>query len=142
MPIEPGPRLDPYEVSESIGSDGMGEVCRATDTKLGREVALKTLPSELAQDADRLARFEREAKLLAALNHPHIAVVYGLDEHDGTLYIAMELVEGESLEERLKRAALPLDEALPSAGGALRHVNAARVNRTLYRAAIDRNERS
>jgi len=90
----------------------MGEVYRARDSKLGRDVAIKTLPAALASDKDRLARFEREAKLLAGLNHPHIASVYSLDEHEGTLYLAMELVEGPTLEETLKRGALPVEDAL------------------------------
>jgi Tol biopolymer transport system component len=112
MPISAGTRFGSYEVKGLLGVGGMGEVYRATDTKLGRSVAIKTLPAELASDKDRLARFEREAKLLASLNHPHIASVYGLDEHDGTLYLAMELVEGESLEATLRRGTLPIDEAL------------------------------
>jgi serine/threonine protein kinase len=112
MTLTAGTRLGVYEVTGLLGVGGMGEVYRATDTKLGRKVAIKTLPAELASDKDRLARFEREAKLLAALNHPHIASVYSLDEHDGTLYLAMELVEGETLEAKLKRGALPIDEAI------------------------------
>jgi dipeptidyl aminopeptidase/acylaminoacyl peptidase/predicted Ser/Thr protein kinase len=107
-----GTRLGPYEITGTLGAGGMGEVYRATDTKLGREVAIKTLPAALASDADRLARFEREAKLLAALNHAHIAAVYGLDEHAGTRYIAMELVEGETLEKRLEAGALPVEDTL------------------------------
>ena len=89
----------------------MGEVYRARDTTLGRDVAIKTLPSALAQEPDRLARFEREAKLLAALNHPHIAVVYGLHDHEGTRFFAMELVEGEALDRRMK-GPLPVEKAL------------------------------
>ena len=112
MALEPGTRFGPYEVVEQIGSGGMGEIYRATDTKLKRDVAIKTLPAGLAQDPDRLARFEREAKLLAALNHPHIGAIYALDEHDGTLYLAMELIEGETLETKLKAGALPVDDAL------------------------------
>jgi serine/threonine-protein kinase len=115
MGIATGSRFGPYEVTGLIGAGGMGEVYRATDTRLGRQVAIKTLPESLAADADRLARFEREAKLLAALNHAHIASVYNLDRHEGTLYLAMELVEGVSLEERLKTGALPVNEALPLA---------------------------
>jgi Tol biopolymer transport system component len=107
-----GTRLGAYEITGPLGAGGMGEVYRATDTKLGREVAIKTLPAALAADKDRLARFEREAKLLAALNHAHIGAIYGLDEHEGTLYIAMELVEGETLEKKLQRGAVPVDEAL------------------------------
>jgi serine/threonine-protein kinase len=90
----------------------MGEVYRARDTKLGRDVAIKTLPAALAADKERLARFEREAKLLATLNHANIGVIHGLDEHDGTLYIAMELVEGETLDEKLKAGPLAIDDAL------------------------------
>ncbi len=90
----------------------MGEVYRATDTRLGRDIAIKTLPSALAQEPDRLARFEREAKLLAALNHAYIGTIYGLDEHEGTQFIAMELVEGQTLEEKLKNGALPVEDAL------------------------------
>ena len=100
-----------------IGAGGMGEVYRATDTKLGRDVAIKVLPAELAQDPERLARFEREAKLLASLNHPNIAHVYGFESAtlaDGSAghFLAMELVEGEDLAERLKRGPIPVDEAL------------------------------
>ena len=92
-----------------IGVGGMGKVYRATDSELDRDVAIKTLPAALASDADRLARFEREAKLLAALSHPHIASVYSLDEHEGALYLAMELVEGETLKEKLKPRAFTTD---------------------------------
>jgi serine/threonine-protein kinase len=111
MTFAAGTRLGSYEIIGPLGKGGMGEVFRARDTTLGREVAIKTLPSALAKEPDRLARFEREAKLLAALNHPHIAVVYGLDEHEGTKYLAMELVEGETLERKLQ-GALPVEEAL------------------------------
>jgi Tol biopolymer transport system component/tRNA A-37 threonylcarbamoyl transferase component Bud32 len=112
MALSIGTRLGAYEITGKVGAGGMGEVYRARDTKLGREVAIKTLPSALAQDRDRLARFEREAKLLAALNHAHIASVYGLDEQDGTLYLAMELIEGQTLETKLKDGALPVEDAL------------------------------
>jgi Tol biopolymer transport system component len=112
MAFAAGTRFGAYEIIAPIGAGGMGEVYRATDTKLGRDVAIKTLPSAVAGDQDRLARFEREAKLLAALNHPHIASVYGLDEHEGVHYLAMELVEGETLEERLKAGALPVEDVL------------------------------
>jgi Tol biopolymer transport system component len=112
MSLSAGTKLGPYEITGHIGSGGMGEVYRAMDSKLGREVAIKTLPAALASDQDRLARFEREAKLLATLNHPHIASVYSLDEHDGTLYLAMELVEGTTLEEMLKPGALSIEDAL------------------------------
>jgi len=115
-----GQRLGPYEIVAPLGAGGMGEVYRATDAKLGRDVAIKVLPAALAQDAERLARFEREAKLLASLNHPNIAHVYGfesaaLEGGSGVHFLAMELVEGEDLAERLKRGPLPIDEALPIA---------------------------
>jgi Tol biopolymer transport system component/predicted Ser/Thr protein kinase len=112
MAVAIGTRFGVYEITGQIGVGGMGEVYRATDTKLGREVAIKTLPSALAQDTNRLARFEREAKLLAALNHAHIAAIYGLDEHEGAQFIAMELVEGVTLEEKLKAGSLRVEEAL------------------------------
>jgi len=112
MSLTSGTRLGSYQITGLIGVGGMGEVYRASDTKLGREVAIKTLPSELAKDPDRLARFEREAKLLAALNHAHIAAIYGLHEHEGMQFLAMELVEGETLERKLKDARMPVEEAL------------------------------
>jgi serine/threonine-protein kinase len=112
MTLAAGTRLGTYEITGQIGAGGMGEVYRAKDTKLGREVAIKTLPSALASDKDRLARFDREAKLLAALNHAHIAAVYGLDAHEGTQFLAMELVEGQTLEAKLKDGALPVEDAL------------------------------
>ena len=90
----------------------MGEVWRARDTKLGREVAIKTLPEEFSQNPDRLARFERETKLLASLNHPNIAAIYGLDEFKGLRFIVLELVEGETLADRLQRGAIPVEESL------------------------------
>src|SRR3989475_5847412 len=93
----------------------MGQVYRARDTKLNRDVALKVLPDSFANDADRLARFTREAQTLAALNHPHIAAIYGLEESGGVRALVMELVEGDDLSQRIARGAIPLDEALPIA---------------------------
>src|SRR4029077_12354759 len=93
----------------------MGEVYRATDTKLKRQVAIKILPTSLAADHDRLARFQREAEVLASLNHSHIAAIYGLEDADGVKALVMELVEGEDLSQRIARGAIPLDEALPIA---------------------------
>ncbi len=101
-----------YRVTAALGAGGMGEVYRATDTRLGREVAIKVLPAELTQSVERLRRFEREAQLLAALNHPNIAAIYGLEEADGKPFLALELVEGEDLAERLRRGAIPVDEAV------------------------------
>ena len=107
-----GQTLAHYEVLSALGRGGMGEVWRARDTKLGREVAIKTLPEEFARDADRLARFEREAKLLASLNHPNIAAIYGLEEHAGTHFLVLELIEGDTLGDRLNRGAIPLEDSL------------------------------
>src|ERR1700688_1841762 len=93
----------------------MGQVFRATDTKLKRQVAIKILPPSVAADAERLARFQREAEVLASLNHPHIAAIYGLEESGGMTALVMELVEGDDLSQRIARGAIPLDEALPIA---------------------------
>ena len=109
-----GQALAHYRVTSAIGAGGMGEVYRATDTKLGREVALKVLPVEVAQDPERLARFRREAQLLAALNHPGIAAIHGLEEAEGQLFRVLELVDGEDLAARLKRGALPRLRVRPS----------------------------
>ena len=111
MPLSPGTRISPYEIVTPLGTGGMGEVYRARNIRLGRDVALKVLPAEFARDAERIARFEREAKLLASLNHPNIAVLYGVEHVDGLLALALELIEGESLADRLKRGALAMDEA-------------------------------
>ena len=113
MTIEPGARLGHYQVVEAIGAGGMGEVYRARDLKLGREVAIKVLPEAFSKEDERLARFEREAKLLAQLNHPGIATLHGLEEHDGLEFLVMELVEGETLADRLRRRPIPLESALP-----------------------------
>jgi len=112
MPLESGRKLGPYEIVEPIGKGGMGEVYRARDTKLDREVAIKVLPEEFAEDDERLARFEREAKLLASLNHPNIASIYGFEEADDVNALVLELVEGPTLEERIQQGPIPLDEAL------------------------------
>src|SRR5215475_1574621 len=113
MSITLGTRIGPYEVTSRLGEGGMGVVFRALDTKLQRAVALKLLPDHFADDADRLLRFQREAQVLASLNHPNIAQIYGLEESNNTRCIVMELVEGETLQERLKRGPIPIDEALP-----------------------------
>ena len=107
-----GQTLSHYRVTAALGAGGMGEVYRATDTSLQREVAIKVLPPEVVKDPDRLARFKREAHLLAALNHPNIAAIYGLEEADGKPFLALELVEGEDIKQRLARGAIPVDEAL------------------------------
>jgi serine/threonine protein kinase len=110
-----GTRLGPYEVTAQIGAGGMGEVYRATDTNLARQVAIKVLPEAVAADAERLARFDREAKTLAALNHPNIAAIYGLEKSAGTTAFVMELVEGPTLADRIEKGPIPIDEALPIA---------------------------
>ena len=106
MPLSAGRRLGPYEILAPIGAGGMGEVYRASDTQLKRDVALKILPAAFARDPDRMARFQREAEVLASLNHPNIAVIYGLAEADGVRALVMELVEGDS-----PRGPMPLDDA-------------------------------
>jgi serine/threonine protein kinase/Tol biopolymer transport system component len=110
-----GTKIGSYEVIASIGAGGMGEVYRARDSKLGRQVALKVLPEAFARDADRMARFEREAKFLASLNHPHIATIHGLEDSEATHALVMELVEGPTLADRLRAGPVPIDEALPIA---------------------------
>ncbi len=109
MTLVRGSRVGPYEIVAPLGAGGMGEVYRALDTRLGREVALKLLPGDFARDPERNARFQREAKLLAALSHPNVTVLYGLEDLHGQLALAMELVEGEGLDELVGRGALPLD---------------------------------
>jgi eukaryotic-like serine/threonine-protein kinase len=115
LALTPGTRLGVYQITAPLGEGGMGAVFRARDTKLDRDVAIKVLPEAFAHDAERLARFTREAKTLAALNHPHIAAIYGLEESSGVTALVMELVEGEDLSQRISRGAIPLDEALPIA---------------------------
>ena len=107
-----GRSLSHYRITAAIGAGGMGEVYQATDTTLGRDVAIKVLPDGVSADPERLARFRREAKLLASLNHPNIAAIYGLEEADGTLFITLELVTGEDLKQRLARGPVPIDEAI------------------------------
>ncbi|MEO8681213.1 MAG: protein kinase [Vicinamibacterales bacterium] len=115
MALPPGTRLGHYEILDLLGAGGMGEVYRANDTHLKRAVAIKVLPASVAGDADRLARFQREAEVLAALNHPNIAGIYGLEKTQDLTALVMELIEGDDLSQRLGRGAMPLDEALPIA---------------------------
>ena len=112
MTVGPGARIGPYEVTALIGEGGMGRVWRAHHTALKRDDALKVLPDAFAADPERLARFQREAQVLASLNHPNIAHVYGLEDVDGTKALVMELVEGPTLADRIAHGALPIDEAL------------------------------
>jgi serine/threonine-protein kinase len=115
MAIQPGTHLGPYEILSAIGAGGMGEVYRARDPKLGRDVAIKVLPEAFARDAERMARFQREAKVLASLDHPNIATIHGLEESGGTHALVMQLVEGPTLADRIKAGPIPVDEALPIA---------------------------
>src|SRR5512138_2530536 len=112
MTLAAGTRLGPYEILAPLGAGGMGEVYRARDTRLERDVAIKALPSEFARDPERLGRFRREAQTLAGLNHPNIAAIYGLEEADRTPHLVLELVEGESLATRLARGPLAVRDAL------------------------------
>src|ERR1019366_8184477 len=113
MTIAPGTKLGSYKVLAQIGAGGMGEVYQAHDTKLGRDVAIKVLPEAFAHDPERLARFQREAKMLAQLDHTNIATIYGLEHSDGTHYLVMELVPGDTLQQRVKRdGPVPIEEAL------------------------------
>ena len=115
MALQSGTRLGPYEITSQIGEGGMGEVYQATDTTLNRQVAIKVLPESLASDAERIARFEREAKTLASLNHSNIAQIYGFEKSNGVHALVMELVEGPTLENRIAQGAIPVDEVLPIA---------------------------
>ena len=115
MPLSPGTRLGHYDVTALLGEGGMGQVWQATDTQLNRQVALKILPDAFAADPDRLARFQREAQILASLNHPNIAAIFGIEESKGTRALVLELVEGPTLADRIAKGPIPLDEALPIA---------------------------
>ena len=110
-----GKSISHYQVLQKLGAGGMGEVYRARDSKLNREVALKVLPEAFAKDAERMARFQREAQVLASLNHPNIAAIHGLEESSGVRALVMELVEGPTLADRIAQGPVPLDEALPIA---------------------------
>jgi serine/threonine protein kinase len=110
-----GTKLAHYEITSHIGSGGMGDVYQATDTKLGRSVAIKFLPEAFSHDTERVSRFQREARVLASLNHSNIAAIYGVEEIDTRHFLVMELVSGETLAERIKRGAIPIEEALPIA---------------------------
>src|SRR5262245_43550696 len=115
MPLSSGTRLGPYEVTAMLGEGGMGEVYRATDSNLKRSVAIKVLPAMVGDDPDRLARFQREAEALAALNHPNIAGIYGVEKTADLTAIVMELVEGDDLSAHIARGPIPIADALPIA---------------------------
>ncbi len=133
MALTPGTRLGVYEVTTQLGVGGMGEVYRATDTKLKRQVAIKILPSFLAADLDRLARFQREAEVLASLNHPNIAAIYGLEDADGVKALVLELVEGPTLADRIAHGPISVDEALPVARQIAEAIEAAHQQGIIHR---------
>ena len=133
MPLTPGTRLGPYDVQSAIGAGGMGEVWRAHDRKLGRDVALKILPDGFAHDPDRLARFEREARVLASLNHPHIGAIYGFEEADGIRALVLELVEGPTLADRIAHGPIPLEESLAIARQIAQALQAAHDHGVIHR---------
>src|SRR5260370_18994614 len=112
MPLVPGHKLGPYEITSPLGAGGMGEVYRARDTRLGRDVAIKILPKEMSGDPARKQRFEREAKTISSLNHPNICTLHDVGSQDGVDYLAMECVEGETLAKRLEKGPLPLEQVL------------------------------
>src|SRR5712671_5129840 len=112
MPLAPGTKLGPYEILAPLGAGGMGEVYRARDTRLERTVAIKILPAKFSSDPVRKQRFEREAKTISSLNHPHICTLHDIGHQDGVDYLVMECVEGETLAKRLEKGPLPLDQAL------------------------------
>src|SRR6478736_3362315 len=112
MPLSAGTRLGPYEILNALGAGGMGEVYRARDTRLDRTVAIKILPEQLSSDPIRKQRFEREAKTISSLNHPHICVLHDVGSQDGISYLVMECVEGETLAKRLEKGPLPLEQVL------------------------------
>src|SRR5262245_1993655 len=126
MSLYAGARIGPYEIVALLGAGGMGEVYRSTDRRLKRQVALKVLPESVAADPQRLARLRREAEVLAALNHPNIAAIYGFEDDAGTTALVMELVEGHTLADRLAQGAVPLDEALAIAKQLTEALEAAR----------------
>src|SRR5262245_44476143 len=128
-----GKEIAHYQIQALLGAGGMGEVYQARDTRLGRSVAMKMLPDVFANDTERVARFEREAKLLASLNHANIAALYGLEESGGKHFLVMELVEGETLSERIHRGPLPVEEALQIAHQIAEAFEAAHEKQVIHR---------
>jgi serine/threonine protein kinase len=133
MPLASGSRLGTYEITGQIGQGGMGEVWQATDTRLKRHVALKVLPAAFVSDPDRIARFQREAEVLAALNHSNIAQIYGMDVADGVTALVLELVDGPTLADRIRQGPIPIDEALPIAKQVLEALEAAHEQGIVHR---------
>ena len=133
MPLPTGTRLGSYEILGALGAGGMGEVYRASDRKLKREVAIKVLPEAFARDEERMKRFEREAQVLASLNHPNVAAIYGVEEANGVRALVLELVEGPTLAERIASGPLPLDEALRIASQIAHGLEAAHDRAVIHR---------
>src|SRR5881296_1313908 len=133
MAITIGTHLGSVQITALLGRGGMGEVYRARDTKLKRDVAIKILPEEFSRDPDRVGRFQREAEVLALLNHPHIAAIYSLEEANGSRFLVLELVEGQTLADRLKRGPLPMDEALTVAKHICEAIEAAHEKGIIHR---------
>ena len=131
--MQPGTTLGHYEILSALGKGGMSEVYRATDTKLKREVAIKVLPETLASDSERLARFQREAEVLASLNHPNIAAIYGLEDAGTTKALVMELVEGPTLADRIAQGPIPVSAALPVAKQIAEALEAAHEQNIIHR---------
>ena len=133
MSVAIGRKLGPYEIVALLGKGGMGEVYRALDTKLKRDVAIKILPGEFSLDADRLSRFQREAEVLASLNHPNIGAIYDVQEAEEMRFLVLELVEGETLEERIRRGPIPVEEALELANHICEALEAAHEKGVIHR---------
>src|SRR5499433_1625022 len=133
MALTIGAQLGSHEITALLGKGGMGEVYRARDTKLKRDVAIKILPDEFSRDADRVSRFQREAEVLAALNHPNIAAIYDLQEASGSRYLVLELVEGETLADRIARGRIPVEEALDIAKSICEALEAAHEKGIIHR---------
>jgi serine/threonine protein kinase len=133
MALGSGTSLGQYEITGLLGAGGMGEVYRASDTRLGREVAIKVLPEAVASDSERIARFEREAKVLASLNHPNIAALYGMEQAGTRHFLVMELVDGQTLAERLLRGPLPVRDALTVAIQIAEAIEAAHERNVIHR---------
>src|SRR5271169_3136128 len=133
MALTAGAKLGSYEVTAPIGAGGMGEVYQAHDTKLARDVAIKVLPANFVNDPERLSRFQREARMLAALNHPNIATIFGLEQLEGVTCLIMELVPGETLAERVKAGPLPIEEALKIAAQIAEALEAAHEKSIIHR---------
>ncbi len=133
MSLHSGNRIGPYDVTGLLGTGGMGEVYEATDTRLGRAVAIKVLPEKLSDNPERVARFEREARVLASLNHPNIAAIYGLEESGAQRYLVLELVEGMTLADRLASGPIAVDQALEIARDIAHAVDAAHDQGIIHR---------